>query len=95
MKEIPDEQKKAAIEGYEFTEKFLEGKEWVAGDNLSIADFSFASSITTFSKLIPGVLSNFPRINGWLKKMEKLPCYAANIPGLKMFEDILKSKLES
>lgn len=36
-------------EALEFVETFLEGRQYIAGDNLTLADYSFIASLSSFS----------------------------------------------
>jgi glutathione S-transferase len=48
MEKIIDEELiKKALEGVELLNTFLEGHLWVAGDNMTIADFALVSSVST------------------------------------------------
>lgn len=92
---ITDDEKKGIVEAYDFVEKFLQGNDWVAGDTLTIADFSFVTTITTWLKLAPFGPSQFPRITSWLGRMEKLPYYReGNLSGLNEYEAVIKRKLQ-
>lgn len=91
--EITDEHRKAVSEAYGIIEKFLDNNDWIAGDTLSIADFTFASSISSCILLVPLVNDKYPKLNAWLEKIKKHPVYDANRPGLLIFEGFVKSKL--
>lgn len=93
--EITEEDRKPLKEAYDIVEKFLEDKGWIAGDSLSIADFSFVTTITSWSVLVPIDESLHPRIGRWLKRMETLPYYKeANIPGNQILEETIRAKLK-
>lgn len=93
-KEVPEEKKNQLLEAYDLVEKFLENHKYVAGDDLSIADFAIVTSISSFSTIVPFDKSKCPRITSWLKHMEKLPYYdEVNKPGLDMFKGMIASKL--
>jgi glutathione S-transferase len=44
---ISDEKRKAIYEAFGFMEKFLEGRKWFCGDNLTIADLSILASLAS------------------------------------------------
>jgi glutathione S-transferase len=77
---------------YEFLESFLDGKEWVAGDAISIADFSLVSSISSLNVLI-SIAQKCPNLMAWLKRCESLPECEANNRGVKEFAGLLRSKI--
>lgn len=92
---MTEAQKKSVQEAFEFVEKFLQKTPYVAGDELTIADFSFVTSITSWTVFEPIDPKKYPKISAWLKKMEALPYYnATNKPGLDTYKNLIASKLE-
>jgi glutathione S-transferase len=77
---------------YEFLESFLDGKEWVAGDAISIADFSLVSSISSLNVLI-SIPQKCPNLMAWLRRCESLPECEVNKRGVKEFAGLLRSKI--
>jgi glutathionyl-hydroquinone reductase len=47
-KTVEEKNKNAVLEMLKFLNDRLEGKQFIAGDNLTIADFSLLTSITSF-----------------------------------------------
>ncbi|RZC34059.1 glutathione S-transferase 1 [Asbolus verrucosus] len=92
-KTIDQEDIDSVNEVYKFLEAFLNGRPWMAGNNITVADYSLIGSISTLHVLVPIDAQNYPQVNAWLKKAEKLPEYAANQKGLDMFKEMIKSKL--
>ncbi|CAG9854752.1 unnamed protein product [Phyllotreta striolata] len=91
---IPKAQILALEESFSIVEKFLECTDYVAGDRLTIADFSLVSSITSWSAFLPIQAVRFPKISAWLHKLQSLPYYAeGNQRGLDVFLDYIKDKL--
>ena len=84
----------SALEVYSFVETFLEGREWIAGDSVTIADFSFISSLTSFNVAVKIEESKYPKLAGYLKRAECLPGYEANKEGLEAFIAIVKPLLK-
>lgn len=91
--EVPEENMVSLLEAYDLLEIFLENKEYVAGDDLSIADFCVATSINSFSNFVPVEESIYPRITAWMKLMEKLPYYDEANKGLEIFKGMVAAKL--
>lgn len=85
----------AAIEeSFTITEKFLEKSNYVAGDQLSIADFSFVTTITSWSgAFAPLSEAKFPKIAAWIKRMQQLPYYKENQVGLDVYLSLMKEKM--
>ncbi|CAH1102057.1 unnamed protein product [Psylliodes chrysocephalus] len=82
-------------EAFSITEQFLERSKYVAGDQLTIADFSFVTCITSWSgAFAPLTEDKFPKICAWIKKMQQLPYYReCNQVGLDIYLGAIKDKL--
>lgn len=90
---VPAEKAAEIIEAYEFLEKFLEGHQWMTCDNVTLADFSLISSVTTADVLVPVDQNKFSNIAAWINRAESLPYYEANKRGLDMFRDRVQGRL--
>ncbi|XP_063915032.1 glutathione S-transferase D7-like [Zophobas morio] len=91
---LDQEDRNAANKCYGFLESFLDGREWVAGENLSIADYSLLASISTLNLLISVDEEMFPRVIAWLKKCEELPECEDNKKGLQEMSLLVQTKLK-
>ena len=80
------------IRGYENVERFLsEGNSYVAGDTMTLADFSIWSTLLVLNLLIPIEDENFPKLTNYLKMLENHKSYSFNYEGaLKQFDFIEK-----
>lgn len=81
------------MEAYQFLEKFLEGRKWVVGDAITIADFSLVATITSSNYLVKIEEKEFPNIIRWIKQAEQLSYYQVNATGLVDFANLIKSLL--
>nr|CAD7418536.1 unnamed protein product [Timema poppensis] len=55
--------------------ELLEGHDWMAGRDFSIADISLAVTVST-AEVILGDLSKYPRVEAWLERAKvKIPTY--------------------
>jgi len=54
-------------EAFQILEKFLEGHDYVAGHNLTIADLSLVSSVTT-AEAVEFHLKDYENVSNWLEK---------------------------
>lgn len=91
---MPKEKADAVIAGYDFLETFLEGKPYVAGDSLSIADFNIVGTVTQLNVLVPIASNRYQNITKWIHRLQALPYYAeAGQAGLDKFAGFIKSKL--
>ncbi|KAI7815112.1 glutathione S-transferase [Rhyzopertha dominica] len=62
-------------EVYQFLEAFLEGKKWVAGDSVTIADISIVLGVYCYNVVLPIDQKAFPRLTRWFKQAQELPYY--------------------
>ncbi|KAM7341648.1 glutathione S-transferase 1-like [Cochliomyia hominivorax] len=90
---IPKHQIDAIVEIYDFLEVFLKNSPYIAGDHLTIADFSIITSVTSLVAFVDIDTSKYPKLTDWIKRLESLPYYQeANGAGAKMLFDMIKSK---
>ncbi|XP_065369625.1 glutathione S-transferase 1-like [Calliphora vicina] len=90
---IPQHKIDAIVETYDFLEVFLKDSPYVAGDHLTVADFSIVSTVTTLVAFVEIDSAKYPKVTAWIKRLEALPYYhEANAVGNKIFVDIIKSK---
>ncbi|XP_011182209.2 glutathione S-transferase 1-like [Zeugodacus cucurbitae] len=91
--DVPQKKIDEIAEVYATVNKFLEDHPYVAGDNLTIADLSLISSISTLQVYLESDAVNYPNLFAWIKRLEQLPYYEeANGKGLKQLTDMLKEK---
>ncbi|CAH1169702.1 unnamed protein product [Phaedon cochleariae] len=90
-KEIPQKLLDNLSEAFQVVEKLLQKTKYAAGDQVTIADLSFVTSLTSFALFVPLTEAQFPKITAWLKKMEELPYYSENKNGLEQYHQILKT----
>ncbi|XP_017038679.1 glutathione S-transferase 1 [Drosophila ficusphila] len=78
---------------YDFLETFLDDHDYLAGDHLTIADFSIVSTITSIGVFLEMDPARYPRIAAWLERLKELPYYEeANGNGATQYVDLLRSK---
>lgn len=77
-----------------FVEAFLSKTKWAAGDNVTIADYSWISTISTLELLVPIAEEKFPKLVNWRNRVKALPAYEANKEGLQSFKEIWESKMK-
>ncbi|CAH1108333.1 unnamed protein product [Psylliodes chrysocephalus] len=94
VKDVPQKYIDGLEEAFGIVEKFLEQNSWIAGDEMTIADFSIATSLTTWSYFLPITEEKYPRISKWLKKLEALPYFQEiNPKGINDYINLIKSVL--
>lgn len=84
-KVIPKERVEAIVEVYDFVEVFLKDHDYIAGDHLTIADFSIVTTISALIAFIEINTSKYPKISAWIKRLEQLPYYEENAKGAAKF----------
>lgn len=90
QKPIPEADQQLALEGYQFLEAFLTDRKWVAGDSLTIADFSLFPSIHCLSQAIKIDEKQHPNIIRWFKQAEQLSYYKVNSALYPQVEEFIK-----
>ncbi|KAH8297205.1 hypothetical protein KR044_006695 [Drosophila immigrans] len=85
MKVIPKDRIQAVVEVYDFVETFLKGHEYIAGDQLTVADFSLISTVSSLPAYVEIDPAKYVNISAWIKRLEKLPYYSVNDVGNKQF----------
>ncbi|KAH8407438.1 hypothetical protein KR222_001264 [Zaprionus bogoriensis] len=88
---VPKERLDAINEVYDFTEVFLKDHDFIAGNQLTIADFSIVSSITSLVAYLDIDAAKFPKLSAWLKRLEQLPYFSVNSEGANLFVSMIKS----
>ncbi|XP_064543443.1 glutathione S-transferase D5-like [Drosophila montana] len=72
---------------------FHKDQPYMAGDQLTIADFSLISSITSLVAYVDIDAVKYPKLKAWMCRMEELPVYAENAKGAGLFvASVKKSK---
>ena len=83
----------AVNEIYSFVESFLDGRKWVAGDSVTIADFSSITTLTSLDVLVKIEATKYPDLVAYLKRAEALPVYDVSKKGLDVFVSSVKQRL--
>ncbi|KAH8297211.1 hypothetical protein KR044_006697, partial [Drosophila immigrans] len=95
--EVPRAKIEAIAEVYAFLEAFLSttpGQTHLCGNNLTIADFSVVSSVSSLVGLAAIEPGKYPKLSGWLERMEQLPDYQSNNGnGAQMLIDMFSAKI--
>ncbi|XP_037716876.1 glutathione S-transferase 1-like [Drosophila subpulchrella] len=83
-----------ALEGvYKSLNLFLESGDYLAGDNLTIADFHITAALTGFLVFLPVDATKYPKLAAWIERIKELPYYkAANGNRAAQFIAFIKSK---
>lgn len=93
-KEISKDKLSAINEAYSHMNNFLENQAYIAGENLTIADFCCVSTVSTATVIIPISNERFPNLSKWYQRCKSLPYYEeANGVGLSKLDMLVESKL--
>lgn len=82
------------MEAYQFLNAFLENNEWLAGDDVTLADISMLSTMSTVDIIIPVEEEKFPKLHDWLQRGKQLPYFEdSQSKGLDMAKAFVEEKL--
>ncbi|KAF2901363.1 hypothetical protein ILUMI_04821 [Ignelater luminosus] len=96
MTEVPNHLIQEINGAYQILEKFLEGHQWIAGDTVTIADFSLVPTITSLDYHVKVDPKIYPKVTGWLERAQALSCFSSDREQLQAFVNFfnhLKSSL--
>ncbi|KAM8712805.1 hypothetical protein ACLKA7_013177 [Drosophila subpalustris] len=91
IKVVPKERIQAIVEVYEFLETFLKDNDYIAGDHLTIADFSVVSTVSSLPVIVEIDAAKYVKLTAWIKRLEKLPYYSENSVGVQQFFGLIKN----
>ncbi|XP_001360129.2 glutathione S-transferase E14 isoform X1 [Drosophila pseudoobscura] len=75
-------------EAYGIMEQYLERHDYMAGDQLTLADISIVTTLSTVNLMFR--LSHWPRLERWFAAMQQLDAYAANCTGLEKLRQTIQ-----
>ncbi|KAF7267257.1 glutathione S-transferase 1-like [Rhynchophorus ferrugineus] len=67
--------------------------QYVAGNTVSIADFSIVTTVTSWECLLPN--DKFPHIKAYVERMQKYPYYEVIVEGSNILKNLILTKLEN
>ncbi|XP_055713028.1 inactive glutathione S-transferase D3-like isoform X1 [Phlebotomus papatasi] len=71
---------------------FMEGQNYVAGNDLTVADLALLANISTLYEIGANV-NKFKNIAAWYKRLETIPGYQENLEGAKGIGNFLRAKM--
>ncbi|XP_043645913.1 glutathione S-transferase 1-like [Drosophila teissieri] len=91
--EIPKARFDALEEVYRTLDAFLQSNDFVAGNNLTIADFHVIAVLTSTVLFREVDATKYPKLAGWVLRISRLPYYEeANGSRMELVANIFKSK---
>ncbi|XP_053673081.1 glutathione S-transferase 1-1-like [Anopheles nili] len=74
-------------------ESYLDGSDWVAGEDCTVADLCILANVTTL-KHVGVSFDPYPNVSGWYERCKDLPGFEENSEGASFIAGAVKSKLE-
>lgn len=93
-KQILQEKVNDVLEAYGFLNTFLEESKWVAGEEVTIADFSIYETATSLNVIVPIDKDKYPNVLRWIGQVNELPRTEVCKQGFLDFGRLVKTKLE-
>ncbi|XP_068143714.1 glutathione S-transferase 1 [Drosophila tropicalis] len=91
---VPKEKVDNVRAGYEHLENFIADNAYVTGNNLTVADFCCAATISSLAAVLDLDPQRYPKTTQWLARISELPYYGeANGLGAQKYIKILKPVL--
>ncbi|KAB0799625.1 hypothetical protein PPYR_07505 [Photinus pyralis] len=78
-------------EAYDFLEKMLKGKEWIALDHVTLADFCCYTSLTCLVYHVPIDPVAYPCLKRWFDRCRHLPLFASDAHQFEKLKDLMKA----
>lgn len=72
----------------------MEGNEWVAGDQVTVADFCIVATASTIDILVPIDEQKYPNLAKWYAKIQKHPSFEAGRAGLQAMKEMIENALK-
>lgn len=76
-------------EAYSVLNSFLEGSQWLAGENMTLADIQTITTVTIGNAIVPINAEKHPNLMEWYKKMTALPLFEFAKPSADYMENLL------
>lgn len=72
----------------------VQNTKYIAGDELSIADFSVTATVTSWGYFLPNWENDYPNVKAYIDRMKQKDWFEANAEGLEGFNGIMTLKLK-
>lgn len=93
--ELPSALIEQLHKAYDLLEQLLDGRNYLAGQLLTIADFSIVATLSTLHlSYAPVDAARYPKLSDWLTRISDLPYYEeANLRGARQMAEMVRAKL--
>lgn len=89
----PENVLKDTEDAYTLLDTLLKKTTYAAGDEVTVADFCWITSVTTLKFYLPVDERKWPHLAAWVERIKKLPCYTVNESGLKQYKQYASEQL--
>lgn len=93
VKEVLQDRIELALKSYDLLNTFLTNSSWVAGDQVTFADYNIANTLVAIDYLVPLDKEKYPRVQEWVERVTKLPCYKVAEAGFQKYKNALDGLL--
>uniref|UniRef100_A0A182X0M1 glutathione transferase n=1 Tax=Anopheles quadriannulatus TaxID=34691 RepID=A0A182X0M1_ANOQN len=90
---IPQEKKDAVYKALEKLDSYLDGCDWIAGEECTLADLCALANVATLKEIGVG-MEGYANISGWYERCRELAGFDENEEGASFLGNAFKSKLE-
>lgn len=95
-KELDEEATDKIKEAYNFLEAFLDGREWLAGNDMTIADLCNVATVSSMEAFVPLDEERHEKLTAWFSKCKELPYYTENNQeGLDLLKEYVQEKMNA
>lgn len=92
-KDVPTHQIEAIVSAYKTLETFFQGNKYLVGNNITVADFCCAATVTTMEIHVPIESTSYPKTRQWLDSISQLPYFEElNTKPVKQFQSFIVQK---
>lgn len=88
-KTISETKRSLLYEAFELVDGFLAKSNWIAGDQLTVADLAVFAVISTIVGFGADI-SHYQNLTAWVQRCKELPGYEENMEGVKGYSAIFK-----
>lgn len=89
-KELNTSQVQEVLKEYNVLNAFVGNNKYMAGDSLTLADFSLFTTINLLDLILPVNSFKFRNLDGWLKRMRGLHYYSIVEKDMNFFRELVK-----
>ncbi|EDW01760.1 glutathione S-transferase E14 [Drosophila grimshawi] len=85
-----DYHERKLCEAYDIMEHYLTDQQFMAGEQLTLADISIVTTLSTVNLMFPVTAQRWPQLHRWFAIMQQLDAYELNLLGLEKLREIIE-----